>query len=239
MRLTAMRSKIADLFESTLVTPTINKVRRDGLTYLPTARLASIARLTREIIAKTEDPTLVEFGVALGGSSILMTELLSQNSKGHLFGYDMFGLIPPPSSSDGQDAHDRYGAIIAGKSIGLKGQTYYGYQSNLQKKVIASFEAYGLPEEDRFTLIAGDFRESFLKPQKTIDLMHIDCDWYDSVTFCLLQADTYLSVGGYIIVDDYGDYEGCRRAVTEFLSNAEGKFELISTEPHGIIKRIL
>jgi len=48
---------------------------------------------------------------------------------------------------------------------------------------------------------------------------HIDCDWYDPVTYCLTIAADRLNSGGVIVIDDYHDYGGCRTAVDEFLSS--------------------
>lgn len=41
--------------------------------------------------------------------------------KRHFSVYDVFGMIPPPTKEDTQDAHDRYRTIVEGKSIGIGG----------------------------------------------------------------------------------------------------------------------
>ena len=38
--------------------------------------------------------------------------------------------------------------------------------------------------------------------------MHIDCDWYEPVMLCLERLHPLLSPGGYVIADDYFDWEG-------------------------------
>jgi Macrocin-O-methyltransferase (TylF) len=90
-----------------------------------------------------------------------------------------------------------------------------------------------------FELVAGDFRNSFSDGNFEIDLMHIDCDWHDSVAFCLDKARQYLSLGGVIVVDDYNDYQGCHLAVNNFLARYPDEFVLSTETPHAILKRRL
>jgi asparagine synthase (glutamine-hydrolysing) len=49
-------------------------------------------------------------------------------------------------------------------------------------------------------------------------LAHIDCDWYDPVSYCLRSIAPKISVGGIVLIDDFYDYGGCRTAVDEFLA---------------------
>jgi O-methyltransferase len=45
-----------------------------------------------------------------------------------------------------------------------------------------------------------------------------------------------LPSGGFLILDDYNDYGGCRKAVDEFLA-ADARFELMRTSPHAVLRR--
>jgi O-methyltransferase len=217
--------------------PMVRKVRAKGLTYLSNARLISLSRYVNDAIRLRPEPLLVEFGVALGGSAILMTEALSRAQRGSFVGYDMFGMIPAPSASDEKDAHSRYADIASGRSQGIKGAGYYGYEPDLLSKVRQSFAEFGLTDASRFELIAGDFRQTFVSPLRPIDVMHIDCDWHDSVVFCLEAAQRHLRTGGVILVDDYNDYKGCKAAVDEFLRSRASGFTLVSNQSHAVIKR--
>ncbi|MCJ7522626.1 MAG: TylF/MycF family methyltransferase, partial [Dehalococcoidia bacterium] len=72
--------------------------------------------------------------------------------------------------------------------------------------------------ESRFNIVKGWFRDTF-PPVQTGDiaLLHIDADWYESVKLCLERFYDSVRPGGYIVIDDYGHWEGCRRATDEFL----------------------
>jgi O-methyltransferase len=49
-----------------------------------------------------------------------------------------------------------------------------------------------------------------------IALLRIDADWYASTKICLEYLFDKVVSGGFVIIDDYGAYEGCRKAVDEF-----------------------
>jgi len=50
-----------------------------------------------------------------------------------------------------------------------------------------------------------------------IALLHLDGDWYSSTKVCLDHLYDLMVPGGLVTVDDYGAYEGCRKAVDAFL----------------------
>ena len=52
---------------------------------------------------------------------------------------------------------------------------------------------------------------------ESISLLRLDGDWYESTKVCLENLYDLVTEGGVIIVDDYGAYEGCKKAVDEFL----------------------
>jgi hypothetical protein len=51
-----------------------------------------------------------------------------------------------------------------------------------------------------------------------ISLLRLDTDWYESTRHELRHLFPRLSVGGVIIIDDYGYWEGARRAVDEYIN---------------------
>ena len=51
-----------------------------------------------------------------------------------------------------------------------------------------------------------------------IAILRLDADFYASTRYCLEELFDRVVPGGFVIIDDYGCYEGCRTAVDEFLA---------------------
>jgi asparagine synthase (glutamine-hydrolysing) len=211
-------------------------VRRQNLTYLSHAKLATLERLVTRVKRAPVPGDFLECGVALGGSAILIASRLDGRRAFH--GYDVFGMIPPPGDGDGADAHDRYAVIASGKSNGIGGERYYGYRDDLHDEVIASFTRFGLEvDQDRIALHKGLFADTVrFRPDQRVAFAHVDCDWYDPVRLCLERIAPHMPRGGVLVLDDYNDYGGCRRAATEFLARSDD-FALESTAGSAVIVR--
>lgn len=52
-----------------------------------------------------------------------------------------------------------------------------------------------------------------------IALLRLDTDWYESTKWELEQLYPQLAPGGVLIIDDYGRWRGCRKAVDEYFAH--------------------
>jgi asparagine synthase (glutamine-hydrolysing) len=200
-------------------------VLRDRLTYLSPAKLRRLERCLARINEEEVSGDLLEFGTALGGSAIVIA---AQARDRHFHGFDVFSMIPPPTSEkDDLKSKLRYQDIQAGKSQGIGGDDYYGYRDDLLSDVERSFARYGLRVDgEQIRLHKGLFQDTLPRVMlSAVAFAHIDCDWYDPVAYCLASVAPLLSVGGILLIDDYNDYGGCRTAVDEFMA-AHPEFEL-------------
>lgn len=199
-----------------LTPPVVQQVEAQRLTYLGVDALSDLHRAVRRIERDALDGSLIEAGCALGGSAIVMAS--AKRLGRPLFVYDVFGQIPPPSDKDGPDVEERFAIIASGRSPGIGGDVYYGYESDLLTKVVDNFRAYGLePAEQDIYFIQGLFEDT-LKPKGPVALAHIDADWYESVRVCLERIAPSLVIGGRLVIDDYDSWSGCHRAVDDFLA---------------------
>jgi asparagine synthase (glutamine-hydrolysing) len=234
--LSRLAKKLGSLFEKNGDdgSELIARIRAQNLTYCGFPKLENLAQGVRTVENRRVPGQFVEAGVALGGSAVLLARLKSRARKLRLF--DVFGLIPAPSERDGGDAHSRYQEIASGRSKGLGGNTYYGYEQDLQSIVAANLEKNGVDlRRDQVALVKGLFEDA-LKISEPVAFAHVDCDWYDSVKVCLDRITPHLSPGGMIVFDDYSSYSGCKRAVDEFL-NARQDYSVANLNKSITIQR--
>jgi hypothetical protein len=53
---------------------------------------------------------------------------------------------------------------------------------------------------------------------RQIALLRLDTDWYESTYHELVHLYPRLSIGGVLIIDDYGHWQGARRAVDQYIA---------------------
>ena len=105
------------------------------------------------------------------------------------------------------------------KVIGEKGMAL----SSFEKANLLLFKKLKL-NPHKVSLIKGWFEDTIptLKDKiEKISLLHLDCDWYESVKFCLENLYDKVMPGGYVIIDDYGSWSGSKKAIDEFLRERE------------------
>jgi asparagine synthase (glutamine-hydrolysing) len=222
---------------SALLSPLARKVRGGNLTYLSPAKLRSLEAVLGRVRRNGADGDYLEFGVALGGSAIMIASSCPAGRAFH--GYDVFAMIPPPGPEDDERSHQRFDEISSGRSGGLGGELYYGYRDDLYERVCGSFAAFGLTVDDASICLHKGLFEDTLDPadSQPVAFAHIDCDWYEPVRYCLHALRDRLAPGASIVLDDYADYGGCRKAVDSFIAETDG-FHVRRLTPHAVLERV-
>jgi O-methyltransferase len=149
---------------------------------------------------------VVECGVWRGGMSAGLADVLGPDREYFLF--DSFEGLPPAEKVDGPAAL-RWQADIESPA----------YYDNCRAAADDARRAMARSSAARFSLLKGWFHETlppFLPPEP-IALLRLDADWYESTLICLTHLYPHLAPGGVLIVDDYEPWDGCARAVHEFL----------------------
>lgn len=156
--------------------------------------------LGRNIADRNIKGDIVECGVYNGGSAAAMC--LGANMEDRkIWLYDSFEGMPPTKDIDGKDA-----ATYVGQCVGDIG------------KVKEAMAIAGV-NDHKYVIRKGWFNQTFKEEgPKTIALLHIDSDWYDSVTSCLDRFYDVVEEGGVILLDDFGHWEGCRNAFFDFVA---------------------
>lgn len=168
---------------------------------------------------------LVECGVWKGGCAIAM--LLAQRVafgavKRPVHLMDSFEGMPLPQLRDGP-------AAIAYQAH-PDAATYRDNCRADMEGVIATLSSLGFRERD-FTIWHGAFERTLpfvARAASRIAVLRIDCDWYASVRPCLEALVPLVKWGGTVIVDDYFAWDGCARAVHDYLAIVDKPYRLQS-----------
>lgn len=202
----------------------VRKIKNDKLTYLSRWRMLKLAQVIEDMEVQGLNGDIIEAGCALGGSTIMMGLVKGQSRKLNV--YDVFEQIPSPTENDSQDALERYKDIKNGTASGIGGDEYYGYQKNIEELVRKNISKYGLNLDSNNINLFKWLVQDTLVTHAPVALAHIDVDWYDPVKVCLDRIYPVMVSGGRFIIDDYSDWDGCERAVNEFLANKALRLEV-------------
>ncbi len=70
---------------------------------------------------------------------------------------------------------------------------------------------------DRSPFFKGMVEERSLNMARKIALLRLDTDWYESTKHEMEHLFPRLARGGVLVIDDYGHWQGARKAVDEYL----------------------
>jgi O-methyltransferase len=148
----------------------------------------------------------VECGVWRGGMSAAIVELLGKDR--HVDLYDSFEGLPPAKEIDGKEA------LAWQKDI-----TSPNYHDNCTADEHFAMAAMKLANHADYTIHRGWFDATLpVRSDRPISILRLDGDWYDSIYTCLRCLFPKVVAGGIIILDDYYTWDGCSKAVHDYLS---------------------
>lgn len=168
---------------------------------------------------------IVECGTYTGGALAFTLRSLIRHGETErkVYGFDSFEGMPNPTAADGNQ-----GALwILGKPLSdaapdeLSGQLT-GCAVNLAsyEQCLSLLRGTGYPSE-RIHLVKGWFQDTLPKHSAEIGpiaVLRLDGDLYESTKVCVETLYENVASDGVVIIDDYGTFEGCRKAVDEFLA---------------------
>lgn len=168
-------------------------------------RLDNIQQCVTDVLRRGVPGDLIETGVWRGGATIFMRAIMEAyaDSTRTVWVADSFQGVPPPDKK-------RY-PIDA--KVGLhKDKTLVIPVEEVQ----ANFRRYGLLD-DQVRFLPGWFKDTLpTAPIDRLAVARLDGDLYESTMDALVALYPKLSVGGYLIVDDYGNIPGTRQAVDDY-----------------------
>jgi len=161
----------------------------------------------------------VECGVWRGGN-ILLYKLLNDfyGLNKTIFAYDTFEGMNTPENID-IDLRGNYAyklLQVSKKSENIK-NIHCVVKIDTVKKNISRYSNL-----ENINFIIGSVEKSLLLEKnlpKKISVLRLDTDWYASTKIELEILYPRLVQGGVLIIDDYGHWQGARRAVDEYFFN--------------------
>ncbi|MGD0812826.1 MAG: TylF/MycF/NovP-related O-methyltransferase [Verrucomicrobiota bacterium] len=190
----------------------------DAFTMTSMERRYHLLQAVRHIVKHTIPGALVECGVWRGGSMMLMAQTLKAcgDETRQLYLYDTFEGMPPPTEID-KDFGDRPAAARLEEEEQKKTASDVWAIARLGE-VKEHMESVGYPVE-KIHYVAGKVEATIPSDVPAqIALLRLDTDWYESTAHELKHLYPLVVRGGVVIIDDYGYWQGARKAVDEFLA---------------------
>jgi len=188
---------------------------REGLTLVSERRLQNLADVCTE--ESLPAGAFVECGVAKGGCVALMS-FLARGKRRSVWGFDSFEGMPALTDTDEND-----------------GQQWVGYRCSGPEGLAEAQRTLSriAGNTDNTRLIPGWFETTLpihVSQVGSIAVLRLDNDWYESTRFCLETLYDRVAPGGYVLVDDYFTFVGCRKAVDEFRSQRAITADLVTID---------
>ena len=178
-------------------------------TLLSERRLISLYTLARHTCLDNLPGDFVECGTAPGGSAAVLAYVIKHYSRipRRLFCFDTFEGMPEPSQLD---RHQGIAANLTGFGAGkLKPPLAENLEEICRRLGVGEFV---VPVKGLFADTLPRSRDELGR----IALLHADADWYTSTMDVFNNLYDRVGPGGFIQIDDYGHWEGCKKAVHDF-----------------------
>ena len=168
-------------------------------------RLRNIRECMETILTDGIPGDLIETGAWRGGACIYMRAMLQAfgNTDKTVWVADSFEGLPEPDaatySADAGDEHHTFEEL----AVSLE-------------EVQSNFDQYGLLD-DQVRFLKGWFKDTLPSaPIEQLAMLRLDGDMYSSTIEAITALYDKVSVGGFVIVDDYGAVPACQQAITDF-----------------------
>lgn len=200
-------------------------------TFLSRQRLWTLFCAVRQLCLDDVPGDIVECGTWRGGSAALLAATVKLYSlrPRNVWCCDTFEGMPAATEADthrGLHANETpwgQGSLVAPRSE---------YFDVIAKKLAVQDIVIAVPGlfEHTLPILARQVSE--------IALLHADGDWYNSTMTIFTSLTSNIVSHGYIQIDDYGFWDGCRRAVHDYESKYGYRFNLHSIDDTGVWHRV-
>jgi O-methyltransferase len=193
-----------------------------ALTMIGTRRLDNVESCMRSVLENGVPGDFIETGVWKGGTTIFMRGLLKALgiTDRRVYVADSFEGVPPPDPESYPADRESVFHLWPGLAVDLPA-------------VKENFARFDLLDE-QVEFVKGWFRDTLpALRDHTWAVIRLDGDLYESTMDALENLYGGLSVGGWLIVDDY-EIEACRQAVTDFRAARGVTDEIRPIDGYGV-----
>jgi len=180
----------------------------------------ALIQCVRHVVKSRIDGCFVECGVWRGGSSMVTALTLRQigDTKRDLYLFDTFQGMTPPTEEDRDiartSAKERLERDPKRASVFWAVAGIDEVRRNMTSTTYPSERIHYVQGPVEVTIPAN-------APAEPIALLRLDTDWYQSTKHELIHLFPRVAPGGILIIDDYGHWQGARKAVDEFFATRQ------------------
>ena len=201
----------------------INRVRPYTMT--TPDRIYSLIQAVRYLERAGIEGGIVECGVWRGGSmmTVALTLMGERSAQRDLYLFDTYEGMSEPEDGVDVDVGGRPASDQLAASKRTESSWIWAYAP--LEEVARNMASTGYPQE-RVHLVKGMVEDTLpAEAPEKIALLRLDTDWYASTRHSLEHLYPRLVSGGVLILDDYGHWQGARRAFDEYA--AENKLNIL------------
>lgn len=189
-----------------------------GATMTSMERMYALYQSIHYVIDQRLPGDFVECGVWKGGSSMIIGLTLKNLgvTDRRIYMYDTYEGMSEPSEKDKDIFGNPAGELLNRSEKSDTSENIWCYST--LEEVKGNMQRTGYPMEN-IVLVKGKVEDTIPGTlPATIALLRLDTDWYDSTLHELKHLYPLLSKKGVLIIDDYGHWEGARKAVDEYFA---------------------
>lgn len=183
-------------------------------------RILALCEAVSHVCRNDIQGDIVECGVWKGGSMSAIARTLEslRASDRQLWMYDTFEGMSPPTEND-VDLHGKTANRLMSESDANRSQERDSIFCECSlESVQVTLSKTGYPES-LLRYVKGKVEDTLsVESPDRVAILRLDTDWYESTRCELEQLFPKLVRGGVLIVDDYGHWQGCRKAVDEYFA---------------------
>ena len=189
-----------------------------GFTSSSPERMTGLLNAIKYLVINKIEGDIVECGVWRGGSMMAAAYALQElgDTSRHIHLFDTYEGMTPPTEKDVTFTGEKADDILkhTPKREGPGNTWCVASIEDVRQNMFST----GYPQ-DRIHFIKGRVEDTIpASAPANIALLRLDTDWYESTAHELTHLYPRLTPQGVLILDDYGHWQGARRAVDEYFA---------------------